>query len=70
MHHMRIKTGEHEGVPQYSTVPILHYMSVRTEQELERSIRDGYVVVEFEHPIDQVQRMSASKFPVHVARLK
>lgn len=69
MQYMRIKTGEHEGVPQYSTVPVEHYLSVRTDSELESKLKDGYQVIEFEHELTQVKRMN-SRYPVHMARLK
>lgn len=70
MYNMRIKVGEHEGVPEYSTVSLSDIRTVRTKGELEDMMVDGYQVIEFQHPIAQVQRMTPGTVPMFAAFVK
>lgn len=51
MYNMRIKVGEHEGVPQYSTVPIIDVQVAATPSRYEDLVERGYEEVEFEFKI-------------------
>jgi len=51
VYNMRIKTGEHEGVPQYSEVPILDVLVASTPSRYEQLLSQGYEEVEFEFKI-------------------
>lgn len=51
MYNMRIKVGEYEGVPQYSTVPIIDVQVAATPARYKDLVEKGYEEVEFEFKI-------------------